>query len=890
VTGFGRLWAARSAAARGVAPNFAGLAKPKFMALVPECAAILGMVGLIWAGIWTTLAEQRSTLEAAAARDTGNLARAFEENTDRIIAGGDQTLLALRAAYAREGAGFDLRAWARRENSPDRLTAQMAVIDRDGMSVASTASTQRVSVADREHFVVHRDSQEDVLYVSKPVLGRSSQRWTIQLTRKILDADGSFGGVVVLSVDCYDLSRFYETLDLQAGSISLVGTDGILRAQGPVAADAIGKPVPESLLQAGVMRERQGTLHATIDADGSPSTISFRRLRNYKLIVMVAFQDEQVFAQYDAISTRLLAGGAGATVVILFLGAAWIEQRRRSLRSKRALSLTLENMSQGIVMIDERGRVPVANRRAMELLGLPSSSVGGADPGLASHLRSIGAAGEAVDGTATLRRGGRLIEAHSHLTPFGGAVLTYTDVTDRKRDEARILHLAQHDGLTGLANRMLLNERIAEAARDARTHGSRFAVLTLDLDGFKAVNDGLGHEGGDLLLVSVAERLQGAVRAHDTVARVGGDEFTIVLRDIAQPRIAERIAQALVDTLAQPVSIRDGLWVVGASIGVAMFPEDGSDAGTLLKNADIALYRAKEGGRNQFCRYDQRMSEMLEERRWLDRALRLGLERNEFEVYFQPQFGCDTLAVAGFEALVRWRHPERGMISPAVFIPAAEECGLIVPIGRMVLEQACAFAATWRPRCRVAVNLSPVQFRDTGLPELLRRILRRTGLPPEMLELEVTEGVLIRDEAQALETLQALRAIGVCIALDDFGTGYSSLSYLHRFSFDKVKIDKSFVQAQQHDTRARAVLDAVFAMSSSLGLSVTAEGVETEDQLRSLRAQGCTEVQGFLLGRPMPASEVAGFTERAAGRARQDDVVPAGPMASAELGHVALGA
>ena len=469
-------------------------------------------------------------------------------------------------------------------------------------------------------------------------------------------------------------------------------------------------------------------------------------------------------------------------------------------------------------------------------------------------------------------------------------MLTYTDVTDRKRDEARILHLAQHDGLTGLANRMLLNERIAEAARDARTHGARFAVLTLDLDGFKAVNDGLGHEGGDLLLVSVAERLQGAVRAHDTVARVGGDEFTIVLRDVAQPRIAERIAQALVDTLAQPVSIRDGLWVVGASIGVAMFPEDGSDAGTLLKNADIALYRAKEGGRNQFCRYDQRMSEMLEERRWLDRALRLGLERNEFEVYFQPQFGCDTLAVAGFEALVRWRHPERGMISPAVFIPAAEECGLIVPIGRMVLEQACAFAATWRPRCRVAVNLSPVQFRDTGLPELLRRILRRTGLPPEMLELEVTEGVLIRDEAQALETLQALRAIGVCIALDDFGTGYSSLSYLHRFSFDKVKIDKSFVQAQQHDTRARAVLDAVFAMSSSLGLSVTAEGVETEDQLRSLRAQGCTEVQGFLLGRPMPASEVAGFTERAAGRARQDDVVPAGPMASAELGHVALGA
>ena len=573
----------------------------------------------------------------------------------------------------------------------------------------------------------------------------------MQLTRKVLDADGSFGGVVVLSVDCYDLSRFYETLDLQAGSISLVGTDGILRARGPVAADAIGKAVPEGLLQAGLMRERQGTLHATIDADGSPSTVSFRRLQNYKLIVMVALPDEQVLAHYAAMRTRLLAGGAGATVVIFFLGAAWIEQRRRSVRFKRALSLTLENVSQGIVMIDERGRVPVANRRAMELLGLPAGSGGRADPALASRLRSIGAAGEGIAGTAMLRRGDRVIEAHSHRTSFGGAVLTYTDVTDRKRDEARILHLAQHDGLTGLANRMLLNERIAEAARDARTHGAGFAVLTLDLDGFKAVNDGLGHASGDLLLVSVADRLRGAVRAEDTVARVGGDEFTIVLRDVAEPRWAERIAQALVDTLAKPVSIGNGLWVVGASVGMAMYPEDGSDAGTLLKNADIALYRAKEGGRNQYRRYHGNMSEMLEERRWLDRALRLGLERSEFEVHFQPQFGCDTLAVAGFEALVRWRHPERGMISPAAFIPAAEECGLIVPIGRMVLEQACAFAATWRPRCRVAVNLSPVQFRDTGLPEVLGGILRRTGLPADLLELEVTEGVLIRDEAQAHE-------------------------------------------------------------------------------------------------------------------------------------------
>ncbi len=439
------------------------------------------------------------------------------------------------------------------------------------------------------------------------------------------------------------------------------------------------------------------------------------------------------------------------------------------------------------------------------------------------------------------------------------ACMTVVDITERKLAEARILHLAHHDALTGLPNRILLNERIDEEMKRAKRQSGRFAILCLDLDGFKAINDTMGHDAGDVVLSSFADHLRSLVRQEETVARTGGDEFAILVHDIAEPRTAEKVAQRLLDSLPLSVDLAGYIWTLGGSIGIAVYPEDGEDCATLQKNADTALYRAKADGKGCFRRFESWMDHSLAERLSLERDLRLAMERHEIEVYFQPQFACDTLRVTGFEALVRWRHAKRGFVPPGVFIPLAEERGLIVQIGRMVIERSCALAAGWRPRCRVSVNLSPVQFRDAGLLSLLSNVLLRTGFPASLLELEVTEGVLINDEDQALGTLRALKDLGVHIALDDFGTGYSSLSYLRRFPFDGIKIDKCFVHAQQQDAGTRTIMEAVLAMSNRLNLRVVAEGVETEEQLAMLREQGVAEVQGFLLGQPMPASDVQDF-------------------------------
>ena len=727
-------------------------------------------------------------------------------------------------------------------------------------------SVSGIDVSDREHFKVQLDPAHDDLFISKPVFGRSSGRQTVQFSRKLLNKDGSFGGVAVVSVGCDELSNFYEALQV-GGFVLLAGLDGIVRARGPVAAAQVSSDLRDEPYFADVISKRHGTIHDTDGPGRMHRILSYRQLENYPLFVLVGVDEEHVFAGYLATRNRWMSIGFIVTLIVALLGSCWIVQRRRSTASRRALLITLDSMSQGIVMTDARGRVPVMNRRAAELLDLPPKPCEATGLGLAEQLRLIGATG--TDSERTLLRGSRIIDVQRHSTVLGGSVLTYTDVTERRRDEARILHLALHDGLTGLANRVLLTEDTADAEIQANASGLHYALVTIDLDGFKSINDGLGHDIGDIVLVRVAERLLSAVRANDTVARIGGDEFAVLVRNIPDPRIAEHIAQHLVDRLADPIEAAGNMCALGASAGVAVFPMDGLADKALMKNADIALYRAKDEGRGRFRRFDRKMCEALEERRWLERELRFGLERNQVEVYFQPQFAPDTLAITGFEALARWRHPERGYISPMVFIPVAEECGLVVKLGQAILEQACSFAVSWRPHCRVAVNLSPVQFRDADLPELVADILRRTGLPANLLELEITEGVLISDEEQALRTLGALREQGVRMALDDFGTGYSSLSYLRRFPFDRVKIDRSFVQAQHEDPRTRAIMDAVLAMSSSLGLSVTAEGVETPEQLDALREQGCTEVQGFLLGRPMPAESVPAFLAKSAANAQR---------------------
>jgi diguanylate cyclase (GGDEF)-like protein len=416
--------------------------------------------------------------------------------------------------------------------------------------------------------------------------------------------------------------------------------------------------------------------------------------------------------------------------------------------------------------------------------------------------------------------------------------------------------------LTGLPNRLLFHERIEEALTSVEARDEAVAVMCLDLDHFKNVNDTLGHPAGDALLRVVGERLRSCVRERDTVARLGGDEFGIVLTKLNDAEFATTLAWRIISALNQPVDLNGHQVVVGTSIGIATSTVEGMKGEQLLKNADLALYRAKADGRGTFRFFEAEMDARAQERRALEIDLRQAVARRQLEVHYQPQVHLGTNTIIGFEALVRWRHPERGLIPPLDFIPLAEETGVIIQIGEWVLRQACLDAKKWPDAINVAVNVSPAQFRDHDLAERVGKILNETGLSAARLEIEITESLLLRDVKANLSTLDELRRLGLRISMDDFGTGYSSLSNLRSFPFDKIKIDRSFVKELEQSPDSAAIVRAVLGLGQSLGISTCAEGVETAEQMEALRMHGCTEVQGYLFSPPKPFSELAALLDR----------------------------
>jgi diguanylate cyclase (GGDEF)-like protein len=431
---------------------------------------------------------------------------------------------------------------------------------------------------------------------------------------------------------------------------------------------------------------------------------------------------------------------------------------------------------------------------------------------------------------------------------------------ERARAEAQITHMARHDGLTGLPNRVLFHQEMERAL--TRVHRDEpFAVLCLDLDRFKSVNDTLGHPVGDALLVEIAQRLLTCIREGDMVARLGGDEFAILQRGTQDPADATGLAERIIGALGAPCHVAGHTILTAASVGIAFAPGDESDADRLLKAADMALYRAKSDGGGTCRLFEQEMDAKMQARRLLEIDLRQALLQDEFQVYYQPIVSLHDYGVTGFEALLRWNHPTQGMVSPGDFIPIAEEIGVIAPIGAWVLRTACADAARWPAEVKVAVNISPMQFKSKTLVADVVSALTASGLPAQRLEIEITETVMLQDTNMTLETLDQLRRLGVRIAMDDFGTGYSSLSYLRRFPFNKIKIDQCFIRDMSEEHESMAVLRAITGLGANLGMVTTAEGVETLEQLCRLRAEGCTEVQGYFFSKPKPVEEVANMLQ-----------------------------
>ncbi|MGY4503438.1 diguanylate cyclase (GGDEF)-like protein [Bradyrhizobium sp. GM24.11] len=578
-------------------------------------------------------------------------------------------------------------------------------------------------------------------------------------------------------------------------------------------------------------------------------------------------------------SLSILTASAAAAILVIALTAAVLDRRAKGEigRQQVVLDTALENMSQGLCMFDAEGKIILFNERYAAMLRRSDMQLAGRV--LLDILREEAAKGQwngepeqffarlvedAREGRTTtdvVRRFDRSIRVVNQPMQGGGWVATFEDITEWLDAQAKISHMARHDALTNLPNRVLFHEQLEQGLRRAGAN-DQLAVLCLDLDHFKDINDSLGHPIGDALLKEVGRRLKATVGEHDTVARLGGDEFAVVQIGRSEEAAARALAGCLVEVISAPYEIDNHQIVIGVSIGISLSPQDGSNPDELLKNADLALYRAKADGRGTYRYFETGMDARAQARRLLEMDMRAALQRDEFQPYYQPIRDVASDRVVAFEALLRWNHPQRGLMSPINFIPLAEETGLIIQLGELVLQGACADAATWPDDIGVAVNLSPVQFKNPNLIASVTDALEKSGLAARRLELEITESVLLQNSEATLTTLHDLRAMGVRISLDDFGTGYSSLSYLRSFPFDKIKIDRSFVSELATREDSVAIIRAVTGLGRSLGIVTTAEGVENDAQLELLRREGCTQAQGYLFSQPRPASDVAMMLER----------------------------
>jgi diguanylate cyclase (GGDEF)-like protein len=776
-----------------------------------------------------------------------------------------------------------------------RSVDALAAFDLSGRMVSSSRLwSATVSNASGRDFFRYLSAVNDrEAFIGMPERTDAQGSWTVVLARRIDDTSGRFAGLVAEQLSLADLEDFYRFAAPPGRTILVLRRDGTILASYPHQEDRIGNKLPDHAVWYRLVAQGGGTYHGPSALSGTPIISAVYPLRGLPIVVEVTTGEAEALAGWYPQRARMVLGGIAAAVCVILLlrqiGAQIrrLETSETSLAAgnselktaRRQLDATLSNMTQGVCFFGGDQKLIVCNRRFAQIYNLP---LGAIRPGMslaeivdhrfaAGTVPNCGRAEYLASHDALVRGGktrnfvvelknGRTIALHYQPMPDSGWVATHEDITERRNTDARIAYLARHDALTGLANRVLFQEWMEQALASTE-RGFEFAVLFLDLDRFKAVNDTLGHRVGDDLLRSVAARLLDSVRNMDTVTRLGGDEFVILQAGLVTLDDAARLAERIIKVVGAPYTIGGHEVVIGVSIGVAVAPSDGSSAEDLLKNADLALYIAKGEGRGTFRFFEPEMDARIHNRRILERDLRNAVARGEFELHYQPIIDVQSGRVCAFEALLRWHHPIRGLVAPAELVAIAEECGLIGPIGRWVLNTACLQAISWPDDVHVAVNLSPVQFRGTHLVEVVTEALAASGLPAARLELEVTESVLLESSSTTLATLHQLRDLGLCIAMDDFGTGYSSLGYLQKFPFSKIKIDQSFIKDLTKGEHALFIVRAVVGLCHNLGIRTTAEGVETLDQLTILRAEGCTEVQGYLFGRPQHADQLAALID-----------------------------
>ena len=859
-------------------------------------AAIL-LLGVSASAVVWTIWQLRTDAISAAVSETGNIASVLAGQLSRSIKSIDIALIEIKRSV--EAQGIDspsaLQAVADRGEFPETLAKSLAglpqvfsiaIADREGQIVVSTAgpTVKRFNVAGRDFFWKARDRRDGQLTASIPAVNRINDKQTIVFARRLEDSKGNFVGIVLAGVNTKYFEDIYGAIQsVHSLLFTLLDPEGIILFRHPDGADAAGKALSSRATWLDALSKGDGGFRVFGQADESVRFVSIRKVPEYPLIVDISVTEAATLATWRQ---RAVAMGLGSAVFLLFslyLLRAMSRQVRLLSNSEASLAqkslqldAALNNMSQGVAMFDGQQRLIISNTQLAKTYRLtpeqtkPGTSfraileareaVGSVPPDvpnfIADSLDQVSRVG--LSHSLYELRDGRTVAVSLQAMDGGGWVSIYQDITAQRRIEAELERLARHDVLTGLAQRSLFTEKASAALARMRRDGEAFSVLMLDLDRFKTVNDSFGHPAGDALLREIARRLLNTTREVDCVARFGGDEFAVLQAPCKDQKAgAIALADRILAAVTEPYDFNGRKLILETSIGIALAPHDGDDVDALIKHADLALYRAKTQGRNQFCFFTAAMEAEARNRRELEEDMRKALSRHEFELHYQTIVNLESRQCCGAEALVRWRHPERGVVLPDQFIPVAEDSGLIVPLGEWILRQACAEAIKWPPRFKVAVNLSPAQFKHGDLLGTLKSALADTGLPPERLELEITESVLLENNAENLAILRDIKHLGVAIVLDDFGTGYSSMTYLRAFPFDRIKIDQTFIQNMMHHAADAAIVCAVAGLGRSLGIATVAEGVETKEQLIALRAAGCQLAQGYLFSRPVPASELA---------------------------------
>jgi len=878
----------------------------RFLALLWPALALLACLALWGAAVLRADSEQRRAGEQAF-KEADAYAEAYEQYVTRSVAQMDQITMQLKHSWEHSHSATLVEDMRRDGMFTDSAFVNVSVVGRDGSIRSSSRLLGRdADLSGARFFIQHRDSNSTALRIGTPPpqlegVAQAHLREAILFTRRLDSADDEFDGVLLMAVDAAYFTSFVSSPTLGPGSLlALVGIDSGLHIEqdgdGSVRTRSAGALLPANAERWPVARGVQlvdGTKGAGGFADGRARVLGWRRSSAYPLVALVALSHEAALAGAEAYWIDSRNHTLVASIVLLALaGVATILSLRAAGRAReqdavqRAYRTATESGNDGFYMVapvrDRKGqmvdfRIVDCNERGAffysmtreELVGSLVSSVDrGVDARelIANYRQAMTAGFHQEDRRMPDDNRLNIRWGHRRLVRVGdGLAVTLQDISPRKEHEAQLARLANEDSLTGLPNRHWFLNFVPAALAHAEAHGHEVALLFIDLDEFKQVNDSHGHAVGDRLLKAAATRLLAQLRPSDRVARFGGDEFIVLLSPFDSEHQVASVAARIIQAFGKPFTIAEEPHMIGASVGISVFPRDGKDAATLIRHSDIAMYAGKNEGKGQYRFFDPSQSSTLKSRAQLRQRLLEAIEKQQFVLHYQPRVDTRTGQLLSMEALLRWEHPQLGMIRPDEFIPLAESSGLIVPIGAIVIDLACAQLAAWRGQgphdagmaVPVSINVSPKQFLRGGVQRELADALLRHGVAPGLLEVEITESAMMGDQEEILAELAAIRALGIKLHVDDFGTGYSSLSQLQRMKMDVLKVDRSFTAELGRSKEGQVFFQAIVSMAHALGMEVVAEGVETHEQLQILRALGCNEVQGYLVARPMASEAIA---------------------------------